>query len=56
MDKNMIFFGSKIWIYFRKESLCHCGFSMLYFVCENTRDMEHPFQLPLNEFTEEKFE
>jgi len=26
---------------------------MLYFVCENARDMEQPILLPLNEFTEE---
>jgi len=38
MDKNMI---------------CNCCFSMLYFVCENARDMEQPILLPLNEFTED---
>jgi len=26
---------------------------MLYFVCENPRDMDQPNLLPLNEFTEE---
>jgi len=26
---------------------------MLYFVCENARDMEQPILLTLNEFTEE---
>jgi len=44
MDKNIIIiiflFCNKIWRYFRKESLCNCYFPMLYFVCENARDME----------------
>jgi len=52
MDKNVTF-CNKIWRHFRKESLCNCCFSMLYFVCENARDKEQPILLPLIEFTEE---
>jgi len=53
MDKNMLFVIMKIWRHFRKESHCSCYFSMLYFICENTRDMEQPNLLPLNELAEE---
>jgi len=52
MDENMIFCNN-IWRHFQKESLCNCCFSILYFVCENARDMEQPNLLPLNEFTAE---
>jgi len=37
---------------FEHPSYILVGFSMLYFVCENARDMEQPILLPLNEFTE----
>jgi len=46
MDKNTIF-CDKILRHFRKDSLCNCCFSILYFVCENARDMEQPILLPL---------
>jgi len=36
---------------YRKESLCNYHFSMLYFVCENARDLEQAIMIPLNEFT-----
>jgi len=52
MDKNMIFCNN-ILRHFRKESLCNCCFSMLYFDCENAPDMEQPILLPLNEFIED---
>jgi len=48
MDKKRDFFVINIWRYFQKESLCICYFSIVYFVCENIRDLEQWMPLTLN--------
>jgi len=51
-DKYMIFV-IKFDDIFEKKIYVIVVFPMLYFVCENARDMEQPILLPLNEFTVE---